>query len=728
MKRVLMALLALALLLGHTVAFAAEADVLSGLQVAAENDQLALYINEENTRIAVENKEDGRVWKTWIDAGELSKKPNKKWTVTIGSMVMLDYAVVGNLTGDIISDNNAAMQCEIVRTDIENGISLRLSFPKIKIAFDLELTLEGNSLGLRIPDATIQEGETHVVMAITPFPFLGYTQDTNDGYYLYPNGSGQIYRFKAEELRKSSLSTYVMQYYSDSHLQLWKLGRDAWEMDLAELEAIIPAWGVVSDGSAMGALVEEGAVNASLSVVPSGSAIKANRIYNTFTYRKSFGTFGSEISVGGGTGHNLLGILNDRQRIEGDRAIRYFFLAGDAANYSGVACEVRDNLIGRGLLSGKTEGEIPLVLDLLCGVQEKKMLFTNMIAMTPFDKAAQMVEALHQDGVDRMMVTLLGWGNKGVFGSPINLPASGKLGGDQGVRSLAQVCNQMNAQLFLKADLVDIWGENGGFSMNADTARDINQYLYAFSSDGLDHYMAAPHTSLRWAQELIEKLQGWGVSGLYYDQIGDLVYDDYSKAHYARAAKAAELYGQMVQASMEGLGAAAVDGGNLYALRYAQRASDVPHAGDHMLLSDESVPFVQMVLHGSVVYTDLEMNGLYDPVGQRLKMIEYGYAPYYELTWENSNMIRNTDYNHLYSSEFSSWREDAVESYEIFCSALSGVWNEYMMKHEMLTRDVAAVTWSNGTVIYINYASEPWEQDGVRVEARSFTVVEGSAQ
>ena len=264
--------------------------------------------------------------------------------------------------------------------------------------------------------------------------------------------------------------------------------------------------------------------------------------------------------------------------------------------------------------------------------------------------------------------------------------------------------------------------------MNADTARDINQYLYAFSSDGTTHYMAAPHVSLRWSKEMIEKIQDWGVSGLFYGQIGDLLYDDYSKAHYARAAVAADLYGQMMQASAEGLGAAAVEGGNLYTLRHALRASDVPQAGDYMLLSDYSVPFVQMVLHGSVIYTDLEMNGLYDPVAQQLKMIEYGYAPYYELTWENSNLLRNTDYNHLYSSEFVSWQEDAVASYQQFCQALGGVWNEFMVKHEMLTEDVVAVTWSDGTVIYINYAEEAWETDHVTVDGRSFTVMEGDAQ
>lgn len=697
--------------------------------MAVQNEFLALYLNEDNTRLAIVNKQDGHVWKSWIDPDELSKKPNKKWTTNINALVLLKYAEVGNLTGDVGSDNNAGLKCEITRTVQEQGVTLRFDFSKINIAFDLVLTLDGPSMHLLIPDATIKEGETHVIMAISPLPYLGYTQDSTDGYYLYPNGSGELYVFKDEELRKAAVREYTMEAYAESHVELWKMCcSDNWVIYDPTVEVLIPAWGVRAEGSAFSALVEAGDVNASITVLPSGSSIKANRIYSSFTFRKSFGTFGSAISIGGGTGVNLLGILNDKERIRADRAIHYTFLSGDEANYSGMACAVRQRLIETGKLTGTTDADMPLVLDLLCGVMEQKMMLNQLIPMTTFDQAGTMVAELGAQGVEHMLVNLKGWGAKGVMGSPANLPAASALGGEKALRRLAAQCRENHAELFLTAELVDIWSGNGGYSLNADTARDINQYIYEMPDGDQTHYLAAPASSAKWNTRLIDKVASYGVSGICYDRVGDLVFDDYSKGHVALAAQAAQTYNAMAEESARKLGAAAVNGGNLYMLSQAKLVNDVPENGDYMLLSDMSVPFVQMVLHGSVVYTGKEINGLYDPAMQQLKMIEYGYAPYYELTWQNPNLIRNTDYNELYSSEFSAWREHAAASYQFFQGALGGVWNQYIVRHEQADTDVVAVTYADGTVIYLNYGAETWQRGDVRVESSGYAVVKEGAR
>lgn len=693
--------------------------------LAAENEALALYLNDENTRLAIRNKADGHVWRSWIDPEELSKKPNKKWTENINALVLMDYAAAGNLTGDVISDNNAAMDCSIERQPLENGVTLRFLFEKVQLGFEMEMTLEGASLRVCIPEASVYEGESHVLIALTPLPYLGYTMDTTEGYYLYPNGCGEIYRFKAEELRRNAVREYRMEMYADSHVELWKMDRGEWNVEDTAIQTLMPAWGVREDGSAFAALIEAGDVNAAISVVPSGVSIKANRIYAQFVYRKSFGTFGSSISIGGGTGFNLLGILNDRERIAGDRTTRYMFLSGESADYSGMACAVREALLQAGRLPEGNGEPMPLVVDILCGVMEQKMLFSGLIPMTTFDQAGEMVKDLGAAGVEKLTVALKGWGARGALGSPVNLPAAGSLGGEKALRALAEDCREQGVKLYLWAGLVDIWSDNGGYSLNADTARDINQYIYEKDSGDATHYLAAPASTAKWSREMTKKAAEIGVSGLFYDRIGDFVFDDYSTGHPARAAQAAEIYRNMAAESREILGDAGAEGGNLYMLSSLSCLSDLPDSGDQMLLSDESVPFLQMVLHSSVVYTGQQINGLYDPAMQQLKMIEYGYAPYFELTWQNANLLRNTDYVGLYSSEFSAWKSQAVETYAFFRGALEDVWNCQMVKHERVDDDVVAVTWSNGDTLYLNYGAAPWTGNGMTVDSLGYALRKG---
>ena len=104
-------------------------------------------------------------------------------------------------------------------------------------------------------------------------------------------------------------------------------------------------------------------------------------------------------------------------------------------------------------------------------------------------------------------------------------------------------------------------------------------------------------------------------------------------------------------------------------------------------------------------------------------MIEYGYAPSYFLTQEETVELRNNGVTGLYSTVLSDWEERLVETYHEFNEAFRDVWNVKMSSHEQISDTLSVVTYENGVKVYVNYATEKQTIDGVTIEPENYLVV-----
>ena len=105
-----------------------------------------------------------------------------------------------------------------------------------------------------------------------------------------------------------------------------------------------------------------------------------------------------------------------------------------------------------------------------------------------------------------------------------------------------------------------------------------------------------------------------------------------------------------------------VEGANLYTLKYADTIRNLPNSQKTLsAFCDKSIPFCQMVLHGSIQYTGDPINLYHDEGVQLLNMIEYGYTPYYKLTASGSMQLKYTENNEIFSSKYSLWKKSYSE-------------------------------------------------------------------
>ena len=119
-----------------------------------------------------------------------------------------------------------------------------------------------------VPENSIEETTTkNKLVSISVLPFFGATFDRDEGYYLYPNGSGEIFEFKEQKYRQNALKEYVIPYYGNSKVEMESLLKDD------GFHAMLPAYGVKVGNSAFANLITQGAYDAQLHVVPSGVSV-----------------------------------------------------------------------------------------------------------------------------------------------------------------------------------------------------------------------------------------------------------------------------------------------------------------------------------------------------------------------------------------------------------------------------------------------------------------------
>ncbi len=692
----------------------------SDYDIIKQTDELELLISDDNMSVAVKDRRSGYIWESNLNEERLTRKANELWSGYIDSLFIFRYSRVDNLKGDIITGCSARDTTEVSRVLTENGARLDYKLGVLKIDISIEFSLDKDKLKVVVPEQRIIDGEANYLISLDLMPFFGASTDTDEGFYLYPNGPGEIYRFKDIALRRNALKEYVIPYYSEHTVNI----DDIWSnySSNSDIKAMVPAFGVSIAGSSFVGVIDQGDAYAALRIVPSGVSVTANRIFNNFVYRKSYGIFGSSIAIGGGSKVFPLAILIDKDKYPGDREMSYIFMADQGNEYSTMANTVREHFIERGLLPAERLGgdNAPVFLDILGGIRQKRLFFYFFKKLTTFDQTAMIVEDLTANGVNDLVINLKGWSRKGLLTAPYNYPASWILGGKSGISELAKVCEDSAAKLLMDVNYIDISGKNGGYSLASDAARDPNNYLYSGADD--TKYLMAPDSVVSKTEGLLKYLKDTGISGITFQRIGRLVYSDHSKKHTSLTEETIAKWKTVIGSSKDTFGTAAVSGGNIYAASDASFLTEIPERSVAVLFGDETVPFYQMIVHGSLYYTGTQINLFYDSIGQKLKMIEYGYIPYYELTYVSSKELNNTEYNILFSSRYDDWKENIIDLSKELNEKLGSTYGDYMISHKKIGEGIYCVEYSLGTKVYINYNKDDWTNGEITIEGENYLV------
>ena len=696
----------------------------------AKTDSLELFYNETKGAIQVKDLKSGYVWKSIVDNDVYDLESlNNLWKGSVQSPIGITY-------NDLKKRDTAPRQtyagsdCKWLVTEyIPNGVAVEYGFTTPGIFVTIEYTLEDDQLVVRVPVDKIREEYKFAVTTIEVLPYLGASAGKEEGYLFYPDGSGAITTYGKVNTRPSNVlkaSYYTYTNKTVSFNNLWS--NDEYDHYVASM----PVYGIKNGDHAVFAVASEGAENSGVEVYPSGTNRMAlNHMGFALYMRNVFDAKANSIS--NGAAMSSAGSIQrvDKVLIQEDKELRFFFLNGEDANYSGMASTYRDYLLEKGMLkqADNMGGEMPLALELLMGTTKDGMVFDEYITMTTFSQVKEILERLNAAGVGNLELVLKAW-QDGYDNYDFWGPAS-KLGGRNGLKDLNSYLEaNPQSRVYLGVSTSYATSKTGGLNEKDDVLYNgLNVQVAASDMDGLNYYILNPQAIFDRNSSLINKLEDFRMMGVAYETAGRLVYPDYnverSDGMFTKAQAVDKMREMLAATEASGRGIA-VNGSNQYVYDSVDYLYNLREENYGLSISDYSIPFLQMVVSGLIPYTTEGTGNLtYDLQMQKLKWIEYGSLPNFYLTYESALNLRGTDYASLFSSTYEDWEGIMLDTYREFKDNLSVVYGQQMVEHKFLTDDLVRLKYANGVRVYVNYGDAPASADGVSVPAKNYLVVGG---
>ena len=687
---------------------------LDGFTLVTENENLALYINEEQASIRLQNKENGYVW-GGISAAQ-AENMNDTWTAFANSIVSIEYLNTGaNIQKIGCGDDNAVTEFSYKG----NKVICDVTFMEIGISLTATVELTEDSIVFEIDDSSIKETNEEYFLANLYFcPFLGATYGSETpGYMFVPDGSGALIRYKdpAEYLTGYSARVYGLDYAIDNLLVVNNLDSTR-PNDFAKSEETIsmPIYGIVH-GNKQNALfgnINNGAEYASIYATPAGLYTDFNWCGAYFIYHQVY----QQPIERGGAGIQVV----QKERNNVDPKLSIYLLENNDADYVGMAKLYSEILTDNNMLPEALSDTPTLSLDFVMKDLEDGFLLDTSKTITTIEYVENAVKALGKEGIDDLHVSLLGWQKGGLYGyKKANIYNKGTFGSLKVLETLTDILGS-SGQLSLYSDYLR--ARETQIGTRKDAAISLSQSPISTTRENKEAFLPTTYY-LKYPDSLQHLLKQNDVFTEYKIGTplidgGNLLYGEYLTDKFVSRSEVLDQITETFKtlAKEQKL---TIFSPNEYLYAYIDQYRNAPMSSSQYLYEDDSVPFLQMVLAGKVTMFAPYANDSFYSKTSVLKCIEYNCYPSFLLTEEDNYEIKKTVIGEYSSTQFDDWKSTIVEIYELIDSVLSQVSGKRIDNHTVIEDGVIAVDYEGGIRVVINYRSEDYNWQGTVIPALS---------
>lgn len=603
--------------------------------------------------------------------------------------------------------------------------------PRVNIT--VRFTLDGDDLLATVPCDTIEFTSGNAVTRVDLLPYFMSAGAEEEGYIFVPDGSGSLIYLNNGKTMALSYTDRV--YGSDPlmNVQTYSPASDAIKM---------PVYGLKTRDGATLAIIEKGAENASIYADISGRSDEFNRVYSYFTIREL--EFVSVIGTASGSSPRY-----PEDVYQGDIVVRYKFLSGDEANYVGMAHTYRDYLISRGMLAEKdAPDEAPFFAELIGAVRQTKFFvgipYESTSVATTMEEGAKIVDALESAGVKNLKLMLNGYFEGGIKHESLKkLSLEGSAGSKKALAALDEKAKALGGGAYLMMNAEKVYSTDH-FNKSSEACRrqdnfvaSIVQYaepILAEERGYTDSFYVSPSALLDYCGKISQNLDKakLEMTGIALEDLGNLLMGDYRRKGNVSRIHATSTAVQAME-ELKGDREMLMNAPNDYALRFADAVYNLPDGDNGYKVEDEAVPFMQMVLDGSCVYTTGPWNeSAYTGIWREMNYaIESKSAPYFQLAYSDEKVFLHTedsDSQNFFMTQYEQWLDDI----ETACREYGAFWEKVkdarVQAHEILKSGLRRVTYDNGVVVYVNYLSAPAEADGRTIPAQGYLVTGGMSE
>lgn len=692
---------------------------LEGHNLVAANDMYELYLEEKNLSIIVKDKKTGAVMRSAVESDKELQNVNDTWKGFLQSGIVVELQEDTNTMQTKLGISNAEVAVEYV----DGGFKAKVDYPRQEFGFELNVLLyDDGSITAEIPEESIYENsDKNKIGNIYVYPMLGNTLlGEVPGYMFVPDGNGALIDLDDKEGRFSA--GYSQRVFgSDAGIDesyvlslLW----DKYETHNDSSKILAPIYGMVHTEDKLGylAVIESGAEQATIMATPNGAYTDYNWVASAF--RKTT-TYVQLTSKSGGS------VTKVTDRMQYDIKVRYLFVNGDDANYTGLANKYRDYLLETGVVT-KQDTAYKTRVDFLGSDVENWLLSKKDVTMTTAEQAGNILDDLANAGVTDMLSVYKGWQKGGVNSLPITSFKPGSaVGGKAAVKKLVKKAKDMG---------VDFYLYNDALKANPDTAntvfgtvKKVDKRLYTEEThkDVYDEFVYwTPARSLENVNSLVDSFTKNDISSMALSGVTNNIFT-YTVDDTMRTRLTTEYeYNELIKAVDNKIDKLVLEEPIANYWKYADAMLDIPVAGSDYIYTDQSVPFLSIVLKGLVpMYSDY-VNFEANETEFFLKLVETGIYPSFYVTYEDSADLIYTNSNDIYTSKYSTYRDRIIEYSEQLKEVESKVNDANIISHNIGADGVVTVKYSNGVTIYVNYSDKAVTVDGNKIEAMSYKVGE----
>ena len=680
-------------------------------QTVDKNDYIELGIDKNNHSIIVKDLQENFTWNA------LDEKSNKSayafglklYTENgIYNLNTQDNSVAFSASSYDIKDKILTVsytlsdKSETAKKSIEE-----MTADDIFVSFSAVFSMNEQSVNLSIDFADMKCTKNAFISEFYVMPFFGASyKDTAGDYFLIPDNSGAVMHLNTNET-------------ATNHIAVNVYGENPYNPDAEDVaSATVPVFGVKRNTSAFAAIITQGDAHA---VITADRAISGNP-------SQAFTKF---IITDTKTVNESTSVLKGKS-YSGNINIVYKFLSGSSATYSAMASAAREEFIKISLLSSSVSevpDSIPFSLTII-GAADRKTLTTTQ-------QTTDILSILKGKGIGNIILSYKGLLSGGLAQKNLyNSKITHKPGGKNGLEELHRYTQPQNCSLLLGTNIFSssgnyiptnkssaISGKNARFFMQNDMSfnentssslltrigkdtlnigrEKMNPALYS-QTNGYDMNLLSIRKLHDKFQTYLEKDVFDYIDGITVTDAGKVLYSDKKTDRQT----AMETISSLLHA-VSNYGQLCVEGGNIYAVYNADLVTGMefdtfyPESANY-----ESVPFVQAVLHGNLIYTGKPIdagNPLYRY--EMLRYIEFGAVPSYEWIYADENVYCYNGY--LLSERIT----EIVDFYNDANETLRDLTDDTMVNHRKITKDadgkavtgVYCTTYSDGTEIYVNY-------------------------
>lgn len=603
---------------------------------------------------------------------------------------------------------------------------------KVTFTVPLEYRLIDDQLEVSVPTDQIVETGSAKLANIEVLKFFGAGQSDEEGYMLVPNGSGSIIHFNnGKKTEQYNQYVYGMDILSQSYVVVESIEK-----------ARLPIFGIKKENSGVLVQIKTGDPLCNIIADVSGKLNSYNYVYPKFTLRGAdvtsmFGTSGASADVP----------VAENEFYKLNITISYAFMEKDQNSYAGMANYMRSELIQEGILTPiEKEKPLPFYVDLVGGVQKQMDIvgvpYWETYPMTTFEEAQEIVEELNEQGIENLKVNFLGWFNGGYYHDVADkVKINRKLGGKKKLENLSQQIASSGGSLYGDVALQKVSYNSKRYNYKMESSRyyagvvvglgrvDPVTFRQTSSIGGYRESLynaISPKFLVRYVDHFSNKIKNVDITGVSLRDMADELHSDKKRTEIINREEAKNIVKSSFETLVETDKQLMVSGGDYYALEYVSDIINMPMGHNQYYIVDEEVPFYQMLIHGCVGYAgdSINLNGGSDATDTMLRLLEFGAAPHFTFSFQESGEIKYSGLNNMYATQYENWLLDAGAIYHEANAILSQVSNSFMVNHEIMMPGVRKVTYDNGVVIYINRNNAKKEVDGMVLPARSYSVKE----